>query len=190
MERRVWLALIALVSLVAFLAWPPASSAGRLAVGAEQVAAQAPDPAQGGAKAESQGLPYAAYFPVILTSPPPPTPTATPTTVVSTQMVGYNIRCQTSGDVQVCAAVCSPYPAPYSTLNVYGMLYVNGVAQKNRPVTVRFDFPNGPVTCNTTTEWHGLAICTRDLGAVTRYRTVNVHVTISGYSADTFFTPQ
>jgi hypothetical protein len=186
MKRKACLAGIALGLLALVLGWPPASSASRLASGSNHRTS----PDQAGASSspiDVQLTPQKAYLPFITSNGPSGAPT--PGTI-NPPMTGYNIGCRTSGATQVCASVCSKYPPPNSTLNVYGRLYVNGVAQKDRTMTARFDLPGGPVTCTSGMDYTGLALCGQNIGAVPRYAQITVHVTIGGLTADTYFTPQ
>jgi hypothetical protein len=185
MKRRVCLAGIVLGLAVLALSRTATGNAGHLLSGSPFISPLDQPSADLPAGAPAAGRKV--HLPIVIGGNPvaAPTPGA-----VNPAMNGYNVGCTTSGAVQVCAAVCSKYPAPGSIQNVYGRLYVNGVAQKGRTMTARVDLPAGPRTCTDGMDYTGLAVCGVNIGAAPRYTRIAVRVTIDGLSADTFFTPQ
>jgi beta-lactamase superfamily II metal-dependent hydrolase len=120
---------------------------------------------------------YSVYLPIVAAPPAP--------------MPGYNVQCTQSGGAQMCAAVSASTPAQNSSVTVYGRLRINDVDQAGLPMSSTWKYKSTTSTCNSgVTDAGGVAACTRQIGSATLGYTVNISVSIGGYTASTSFTPQ
>ena len=123
---------------------------------------------------------HSIYLPMVVAPPAP--------------MPGYNVRCvQTGGaqsGAQICASVSNATPAQNSTVTVYGRLLIHEAGQAGLPMNTAWKFKSTTSTCSGTTGGDGLASCSRQIGGATLGYTVNITVSVSGYTVATSFTPQ
>jgi hypothetical protein len=160
----------------------------------------------------AQSLPMApadggtlSFLPAVLDQgTPTPTPTATatatptslpdtatpPATNTTEPMPGQNVQCQASGSAQICTSVSDANPARYTTVTVYGRLIVSGAGQAGQSMSTTWHYKTSTPGCTGTTDAGGLAQCSRYISGATAGYQVNVDVSISGYGATTWFTPQ
>jgi competence protein ComEC len=126
------------------------------------------------------------------TPTPTRTPTSTPTSTPTTPPppVGDNVVCKRSGAAQICGWVSDGSPSQYTTVTVYGRLLINNIGQPNLTMNTTWHYKTTTSYCSGTTDSSGVASCSRYIsGASVGYR-VNVDVSIGGYTATTWFTPQ
>ena len=132
-------------------------------------------------------------------TPTPVTPTpVTPTQVIPTPVtptttppppIGSNVQCNTIDSAQICAWVSNGAPIQNSTVTVYGRLYINNVAQASQNMTTTWHYKSTNSACSGTTDSSGVATCSRSIGLASKGYQVNIDVTIGGYTATTWFTP-
>src|SRR5579859_2427064 len=137
------------------------------------------------------------FLPLVLGQPtdtlvPSPTlaPTATPVTPEPPPMLGQNVQCQTQGPVQICASVDDASPARYTTVTVYGRLYVDGFGVQGISMSANWHYKTTNPSCGGTTDSGGLSSCSRYISGATAGYQVNIDVSIEGYNTTTSFTPQ
>ncbi len=125
------------------------------------------------------------------TPTPSRTPTATPTATTPPTGSGDNVVCDWPVPAtQICAWVSNAAPEQYSSVTVYGRLYSGGSPQSGRAMTATWHYKTTTPTCTGETAANGTASCSRSIGRATVATRVDVNVSISGYSATTWFIPR
>jgi len=105
-------------------------------------------------------------------------------------MPGENEQCTNYGSVEICASVSDTSPERYSYVTVYGRLLNNDQPQSVLQMFTVWHYKSSTPACDLgITGADGLASCERYISGASAGYTVNIDVTIDGYSVQTSFTP-
>ncbi len=118
----------------------------------------------------------AVYLPLVLNSVSAP--------------AGANLQCHTTGLAEICAWVSTSSPGPNAEVTVFGRLLVSGAGGAGQTMTATWHYKTTNSSCSAQTDSSGTASCSRSIGKAAPGFQVNVDVSIAGYSATTWFTPQ
>jgi hypothetical protein len=131
------------------------------------------------------------HFTILVPPTSTPVPTATPhSTSTPSAFTGQHVVCHQNGSAQICASVSNGSPSQYTDVTVNGRLLISGAGQGGLTMDTTWHYKTTTSYCSATTNTNGVASCTRYISGATIGYQVNIDVTIDGYTATTWFTPQ